>query len=220
MGADFGGNGSAGSTGGPDANGAGRAITGTTNLLTQVKADLAYANGKMDTTDVQRWVNSADALLKSAQTSYTAAQYGQAAGYAHAAVELAQVADWQMAQKLGADKLPSYSQRPQRPNKPAPSTTSITQAQASHILQNTYNHLVMQGAAIKNGANSTASTLLTDAQNAYKAAYNAYQAGNYSDAVISAKLAEQLAGAAESVLRAATAPADPNTPVTVPAPNF
>ena len=146
--------------------------------------------------DVQRWVSGADALLKSAQSAYSSAQYGQAAGYARAAGQLAEVADLQMAQKLGADKLPSYSQRPQRPNRaaPAPSTVTVTQAQASRILQGTYSRLVMQGALVKNAANAgDAATYLTDAQNAYRAAYASYQAGNYKDAVGSAKLAEELA---------------------------
>src|SRR5438132_1417926 len=45
------------------ADGASRAITNATNLINLVKSDLAYAHGKMDTTDVQRWVSGADSLL-------------------------------------------------------------------------------------------------------------------------------------------------------------
>ena len=221
-----------GPQGAANANAATRSISSTTNLITQVKSDLAYANGKMDTTDAQRWVDGADSLLKSAQDANSGSRYGQAVGYARAAGELAQVADTAMAQKLGADKLPSHSQRPQfqrpNPNKPATpnngnggTSTTVTQAEASRILEGTYNQLVMDGALIKNASNAgDATTYLTDAQKAYATAYNSYQSGNYSDAVASARLAEQLGGVANAVLQATTAPNNSTTPVTVPAPNF
>ncbi len=206
---------------------ASREITETTTFITLVKGDLAYANGKMDTTDVQRWITGADSLLKSAQSANSSAQYGQAAGYAHAARQLAEIADSQMALKLGADKLPSYSQRPQRPNRPGDANgnvngpATLTQALASRILQNSYNQLLMHGALIKSAAKgSDATTYLTEAQNAYKTAYDAYQAGKYTDAVTAAELSGRLAGVAESILRATTAPNDSTTPVTVPAPTF
>lgn len=218
--------------GGATADGASKQITNTTTLITQVKADLAYANGKMDTADVTRWISGADSLLKSAQTANSSAQYGQAVGYAGAARELAGIADSQMALKLGADKLPSYSQRPQgRMGKmgemmgdkgmSVPANVTITQAQASRILAETYNRLQTQITQTKSAANATqAATYLTDAENAYKAAYTAYQAGKYNDAVTSAMLAGRLGGVAQAIAHASTAPANSDTPVTVPAPNF
>jgi hypothetical protein len=215
-----------GAGGANNANAASRVISSTSSLINLVKGDLAYANGKMDTTDVQRWVNGADSLLKSAQDANGSSHYGQAVAYARAAGQLAQVAETQMAQKLGADKLPSYSQRPQRPNRPANpnpgnTNTTMTQVEASRILRSTYNQLVSTGALVKNASNAAdAQTYLTDAQNAYKTAYDAYQSGNYSDAVASARLAAQLGGVANAVLQAANEPNDSNTPVTVPAPNF
>ncbi|MEO8288372.1 MAG: hypothetical protein ABI670_18260 [Chloroflexota bacterium] len=214
---DFGGKG----WGGDSAQGTSMQITRTTNLITQVKADLAYANGKMDTADVQRWVNGADSLLQSAQTANSGSKYEQAGAYAQAASQLAMVAETQMAQTLGADKLPSYSQRPQHPNRQAPAATAPTQAQASRILNKTYNEIVRQGALVKSASSAgDAATYLTDAQNAYKTAYDAYQAGNYADAAASARLAGELSEVTGAVLRAATAPATSDTPVTVPAPNF
>jgi hypothetical protein len=208
--------------GGATADGATQAITNATSLITLVKSDLAYATGKMDTTDVQRWVTGANDLLKNAQSANSSSQYGKAVAYAQAARELAMVADSQMAQKLGAANLPSYSQMPQRPDKGMMSTgTTVTQAQASRILAETYNHLVGQAAVVKSASNASEATpYLTDAQNAYKTAYDAYQAGKYSDAVASARLADKLSGVAEAVARASTAPANADTPVTVPAPNF
>jgi hypothetical protein len=213
--------------GGPtSANAASRVISSTANLIGQVKSDLAYANGKMDTTDTQRWVTGAESLLKSAQDANASSHYGQAVAYARASGQLAEVAETQMAQKLGADKLPSNSQRPQRPNRPAnPSqgttTTTPTQAEASRVLRNTYNQLVSMGALVKNASSAgDAATYLTDAQNQYKNAYNSYQSGNYSDALASARLAEELGGVANSVLQAVNEPNDSTTPVTVPAPNF
>ena len=204
------------------AEGATQAISNVTSLITLVKSDLTYATGKMDTADVQRWINGADALLKSARDANTASQFGKAIAYAQAARELASAADGQMAQELGASTLPSYSQRPQgRGPDPSTSTATITQAQASRLLAETYNRLVAQATQVTGASNAAeASPYLTDAQDAYKAAYDAYQAGNYNDAVSSSRLAGKLAGVAASIVRASTAPANADTPVTVPAPNF
>jgi len=208
------------------ADGATRVLSDVNNLITLVKGDVAYANGKMDTANVQKWVTGAENLLKSAQSAKDGSRYGQAIGYAQAARELAMVAEMQMAQTLGADKLPSYSQRPARgpmhgDKGMIPANVTITQAQASRVLANTYQHLVGEGAAITSLSNTgDATTYLTDAQNAYKAAYDAYQAGKYNDAVSSAHLAEQLVHVAESVAHAANAPASTDAPVNVPAPNF
>jgi len=208
------------------ADGANNAITRAQNTVKLANDDLAYAKGKMDTANVERWLTGADSLIKNAQTAVTGSQYGQASGYAQAASQLAMLADKQMAQTLGADKLPSYSQRPAgrgngnfgqggQPN------TTITQAQASRVLASTYNRLLVTGTLLKNaGAAGDASTYLTEAQNAYKTAYAAYNAGKYGDATNAARQADELAGVADTLLRAATAPNSNDTPVTVPAPNF
>lgn len=203
-------------------DGANRQITNATSFLTLAKSDLTYATGKMDTTSIQNWLTSADTLLKDAQTAVTATKYERASEDAQAASGLASAAESQMAQALGADKLPSASQRPQGrlghiPNDPATANASITQAQASRVLANTYNQLVAQKALIKS---ADATPYLVEAQKAYQSAYTAYGAGKYSDAVSSAKLAEQLSGVARSVQAAADATDSPNTAVPVPAPNF
>jgi hypothetical protein len=206
---------------GATADGASRAITNATDVIALVRSDLAYAAGKMNTADVEKWLNGADGFLTSAQNANGNSQYGQASAYANAARELAMSARSVMAQELGADTLPSYSRLPQRPDKGMTTATAITQAQASRVLAQTYNRLVAQEATVSNASNAAeANPYLTDAQNAYKAAYDAYQAGDYGDAVASTRLAGQLAHVAESVARASTAPANADTPVTVPAPNF
>jgi hypothetical protein len=208
---------------GATADNATRVITNVTNLITLAKGDLAYATGKMDTADVERWIAGAESLLKSAQSANTGSQYGQAVAYAGAAGQLAMTAQQQMAKELGADVLPSYSQRPQRGNKGmgAPANVTVTQAQASFIVAETYNRLQEQSARVKGASNASEATpYLTDAQNSYKEAYDAYQAGNYSDAVAFAMLAGKLGGVADTVVRASTAPANADTPVAVPAPNF
>jgi hypothetical protein len=97
-------------------------------------------------------------------------------------------------------------------------TANITQAQASRLLAQTYNRLVGVGAVVAGTAD--AGTWLTDSQAAYRAAYDAYQAGNYADAAASAKVANALAEVATGVKRAATSPGTSGAPVTVPAPNF
>lgn len=201
-----------------------RAISGTTSLIDLVKADLAFANGKMDTASVQRWVSGAESLLGKAEAANGASNYEQAVAYAQAASQAASTAYTSMAQELGADQLPSYSQRPVRGGKGVgigrgvPANANITQAQASRLLASTYNRLVGVGAVVAGTAD--AGTWLTDAQVAYRAAYDAYQAGNYADAAASARIANALAEVATGVKRAATSPGTSGAPVTVPAPNF
>ena len=207
-----------------------RAISSTTSLITLVKGDLTYANGKMDTTSAQRWVSGADSLLGKAQAANSASKYEQAMAYAKAASEAASVAYSSMAQKLGADQLPSYSQRPMRGGfdkgmggigkgmMGVPNNANITQAQASRLLAATYQRLVGIGAVVAGTAD--AGTWLTDAQAAYRAAYDAYQAGNYADAAASARIANELAEVATGVQRATTSPGTSDAPVMVPAPNF
>jgi hypothetical protein len=204
-----------------------RAISSTTGLITLVKGDLAYANGKMDTASAQRWVSGADSLLGKAQSANTASNYEQAMAYAKAATIAASTAYTNMAQKLGADQLPSYSQRPVRGDRGmggigkglgAANNATITQAQASRLLASTYNRLVGVGAVVAGTAD--AGSWLTDAQAAYKAAYDAYQAGNYADAAASARIANELVEVATGVQRATTSPGTSGAPVTVPAPNF
>ncbi len=219
-----GGHGGPGGFGGQyTADSAARVISGTTSLIASVQADLTYATGKMDTATVQDWLTSANSLLKAAQTASGSNQYGKAVETANAAQGLARTADLLMQQALGADKLPSYSQRPgPGKNHPgAPSATAPTQAQASRELANLYNAIIMQDAALKSGSTTgDANTYLTAAKNAYKTAYTAYQAGKYSDAHAQAEVGRGLLGVVENLARAATAPNSSDTPVTVPAPNF
>jgi hypothetical protein len=206
-----------------------RAISSTTGLITLVKGDLAFANGKMDTASAQRWVSGADSLLGKAQSANGASNFEQAMAYAKAASIAASTAYTSMAQKLGADQLPSYSQRPARGDRGmgpggigkglgAANNATITQAQASRLLAATYQRIVGVGAVVAGTAD--AGTWLTDAQAAYKAAYDAYQAGNYADAAASARIANELAEVATGVQRATTSPGTSGAPVTVPAPNF
>ena len=204
-------------------DGATRAITNATSFITLVKSDLAYATGKMDTAAVEGYLKTADSLLASAQSALTASQFGKAGLTAEAARDLAQVAHSLMAQALEADKLPSYSQRPMDKRDPGGdlSNVTITQAQASRDLARTYNELVVQATLLKNAGNvAEASNLLTAAQNAYKAAFDSYSAGKYNEAVASARIAGQLSHVVGHLIQAANAPANADTPVTVPSPNF
>ena len=125
-----------------------------------------------------------------------------------------------MQQALGADKLPSASQKPTRPAPPSGTNTTPTQAQVSRQLARLYNSLQMQAIELKNASNAgNAGTYLTAAQNAYKTAYTAYQAGQYSDAANAARLAEQLGRVTDDLLHAADTTGS-DSPVAVPAPNF
>lgn len=214
--------------GGDSANGANRVITATASLITLVKGDLTYATGKMDTATVADWVNRADGLLTTARSAATAGQYGKAAATADAAGSLARAADLLMQQALGADTLPSYNQRgfggrgDHMGKGTAPNaTTTMTQAQVSRELASFYNAIVAQGALLKAGSSAgDAATYLTAAQNRYSMAYTAYQAGNYAEVHASVAVGRTLLEVAESLLRAATAPNSPDTPVQVPAPTF
>jgi hypothetical protein len=203
--------------------GASQAITNATTVINLVKTDLAYARGKMDTAAVEGYLKTADSLLASAQSAFTASQFGKAAATAEAARSLADVADSVMAQALGADKLPSYSQRPMHrmPPDATQQNVTVTQAQASRVLARTYEELAVQATLLKNaGSVAEASNLLTSAQNAYKQAYSDYGAGKYNEAVASARLAGQLSHVVGELIHAANAPANADTPVTVPSPNF
>jgi hypothetical protein len=203
-----------------------RAISSTTSLIDLVKADVAFANGKMDTANVQRWVSGAESLLGKARSASGASNYEQAVAYAKAASIAASAAHTDMAQELGANQLPSYNQRPLRGGKGigpgvgrgVPANANITQAQASRLLALTYQRLVGVGAVVAGTADAGA--WLTDAQAAYRTAYDAYQAGNYADAAASARIANELAEVATGVQRATTSPGTSGAPVTVPAPNF
>jgi hypothetical protein len=209
-----------GKPGGPlTADGANRVISGTAGLIALVKGDLAYANGKMDTSRVQDWLNRADGLLKDAQSAVSSNQLERAVQTAEAARGLASAADTLMAQALGADKLPSYSQRP-HPGKFGgnPTMPDATQAGASRQLVGFYNALVREGAVLKGSA--SAGIYLTAAQDSYKTAYAAYQAGKYNDARNAVFVGQQLLKVADDLFRASNAPTDPNAPVQVPAPNF
>jgi hypothetical protein len=175
----------------------------------------------MDTASITRWLNDADTAVNNAKSVVSATRYGSAIAFTQAASQLAQMAQQQMGEALGFDKLPSAAQRPQRFNRAAPAAPSINQAQASRLLSQTYNQIVAQGTLIKNGKAADANSYLTEAQDAYKAAYNSYGAGKYQDAASSARLASQLLGIASSLNRAATdTTTGTDTPVQVPSPNF
>ena len=204
------------------ADSANRVISGTASLITLVKSDLAYANGKMDTAKVQDWISRADTLLKSAQSAVSSNQYERAIATAQAAHGLADAADTLMAQALGADNLPSYSQRPMKGRFGGNVTIpDATQAQASRMLAGFYNAILMKDAQLKaSTSKGDADTYLSAAKDTYRTAYTAYGAGKYNDVRNSVKVGQMLLGVAESLLRAGSAPNDPNTPVQVPAPNF
>src|SRR5512138_648369 len=147
---------------GATADNATQQIASTNQLITLVEGDLAYANGKMDTSDVQRWLDSAKSLMQKAQTANTNSQYGPSVAYSSAARELAMLAYSKMADQLTAAALPSNGQiRGEHMRGPDNTTaTAPTQAQASYILYNTYNRLVSQGVVI--GNSSEAATYLTE----------------------------------------------------------
>ena len=128
-----------------------------------------------------------------------------------------------MQQALGADKLPSYNQRPFPAHaRPASGTaTNVTQAQASRELAGLNNAIVTKDALLKSAGNTgDAGTYLTAAKNYYRTAYTAYQAGKYNDAHAAAAVGRELLEVVGHLVRAATAPNNPDTPVPVPAPNI
>jgi hypothetical protein len=209
------------------ANGANRVISATTSLLTVVKGDLTYATGKMDTATAADWVSRADSLLAAAQSAATASQFGKAVATATAAGSLARAADLLMQQALGADKLPSYNQRgfggPGRGHMGQGGTTAATptQAQASRELAGLYNEIITTAPRLKATTGACeATSYLTGALNRYSTAYTAYQAGNFAEVHSSVVVSRALLEVTDSLVRAATAPNSPDTPVEVPAPNF
>jgi HEPN domain-containing protein len=190
----------------------------------------------MDTTTVQNWLNSADSLLKSAQTTASSSQYGRAVETANAARGLIGAAEQLMRQALGANTLPSYTQRPAPGIGKGPGmghkgggfgdlgasgNITVTQAQASRVLVGLYSGIVAKDAQVKASSNSgDANNYLNAAKEYYRTAYDAYQAGKYNDAMKAASVGQTLLGVVESLLRAGVAPNNAETPVQVPAPNF
>jgi hypothetical protein len=196
-------------------------------VIALVKGDLAYATGKMDTATVETWVSNADNLLKAAETANSNGEYGKAVETAGAARALAETAELVMRQALGADQLPSYTQRPQGrgpdrgmlPGVGAQGTLTVTQAQASRVLANLYNNIVSQQAVVNSSANKgDAGTYMAAAKDQYNKAYTAYQAGNYNEAVGAAHVGQSLLRVVGLLLGAGTAPNSPDVPVQVPAP--
>jgi hypothetical protein len=205
------------------ADGASRVISATNSLITLVKSDLAYANGKMNTGTVQDWLNKADGLVGTARSASGSGQYGQAVETAGAAADLARAADLLMQQALGAANLPSASQRPfpGRGGVGPGSATGVTQARASRELAGLYNSIVRQEALLSSaGSAANASTYLAAAKDYYRTAYTAYQGGKYDEAYGSAAVARTLLEVTNHLMRATTAPNSPDAPVQVPAPNF
>jgi len=209
--------------------GATRTISMTTDLINLVKGDLAYATGKMDTGTVQNWINQADALLRSAQSAAGSSQFGRAVETAGAATGLAGAAHLLMAQSLGADQLPSYTQRPMkggmgkegRHGMAPGAVTGVTQAQASRHLAGLYNGILAQQAQLGRAGNTgDANNYLTAAKDYYRTAYDAYQAGKYDDAFKAASVSQALLGVVDGLVRAASAPNTQDAPIQVPAPNF
>ena len=224
----FGGRGDGGLTD----QGATNAISNTTQYIATVRTDLDYAKGKMDTTQVDDWLQRAATLVTAAQTANTAQNYGGATANAQAARDLASAADLVMAQALGADKLPSYTNRPQgRGGNGGPpmmhngtgtgNTAAPSQVMVSRELVGFYNSIISAGAVARNaGATSDTTGYITLAQNQYKTAYQAYQAGKYTDASNAAQVGQALLRVAGDLLRVSIAPPNATTPLTVPAPNF
>ena len=174
-------------------------------------------------------MNKADALLTSAQTANSGGEYGKAVEIANAARELAQAAELLMQQALGADTLPSFSQRQfpggghkgpgLGPGIGPSANITVTQAQASRVLAGLYNNITMQEALLNNSTNKgDAATYLAAAKAQYSKAYTAYQAGSYKEAAGAAHVGHELLEVVNALLRAGTAPNGPDTPVQVPPP--
>ena len=98
---------------------------------------------------------------------------------------------------------------------------TVTQAQASRELARFYNEILAKDAVLKNTTSAgDANTYMTIVKDTYRTAYNAYQAGKYNEAHAAVQVGQTLLGVTESLMRAGTAPNNPDTPVQVPAPNF
>ena len=129
-------------------------------------------------------------------------------------------ADQLMVAKLG-NQLPSQANRPTPPAppvQPTGATAPSPQARVSRDLAHSYADIVSQRDAL-NAANLGGfwSDVLKQAEDQYKDAYTAYQAGNYDQAAASVQVADHLARAIDHALHVSS---DPSKPVSVPAPQF
>ena len=208
-----------GPKGGRGPNG-GDPISRAGNEVTRAKTDLAAAQGKMDVSLVQSWIDQAAALLQSAQSDQIAGKGAAAREEAGSAQELAMAADQLMVTKLGS-QLPSQANRPAPPTPPAPpsgTTAPSPQARVSRDLAHTYKDILSQRDGL-NAANLGSSwpDVLKQAEDQYKDAYTEYQSGNYDQAAASIQVAGHLARAIDHALHVSS---DPTKPVSVPAPQF
>ena len=185
--------------------------------IDRTKTDLAAAQGKMDLSLAQGWLNQASSLLQIAESDQGASKIGKAREEAGAAQELAKGADELMVAKLGS-QLPSQANKPAPPAPPSGAPTVSPQARASRDLANTYRDIINQRDMLSSmNLGAPWPDVLKQAEDQYSVAYNAYQSGNYDQASASVRVAGHLAHAIDHAVHAST---DPSQPVSVPAPQF
>lgn len=203
---------------------AANAVQNTQKVLDSVKADQAFAKGKMDTSLVDPLVTHADSVYQQATSANSSGNYTATIAYAQAANQTAEAARVLMVNALNT-QLPSQQNRPQpkqgtQPNRPQPNAKTL-QVQVSRQLEQIYG-MTKQAISDANQAGNKAGDLslyLSTAKALYTQAYNEYQAGKYEDAGKTARAITPLLGAMHSLFRANNVQITP-TPVTVPAPNF
>ncbi len=186
-------------------------------LIDRAKSDLANAQGKMDTTQVQAWLNQAATALSAAQSAQSSNKTFEARADAGAAQELALAAETQIRAKTGTTPTPSATPT-NRPTGSNGTPTIPPQARTSRALAGTYRALIEERDSLQaSNPGGNWSSILSDAEGFYKDAYSAYNASNYDQASVDARIAGHLGRA---VGLAVSATKDPTQPVTVPAPNF
>lgn len=200
------------------------AIQNTQKLMDSVKADQAFAKGKMDTSLVDPLVARAGSIYQQATGANSSGNYTATVAYAQAANQTAQAARVLMVNALST-QLPSQQNHPQpkqgtTQNRPQPNAQFL-QIQVSRQLEQAYG-LTKQAISDASQAGNKAGDLsiyLSTAKALYTQAYNDYQAGKYEDAGKTARAIMPLLEAMRSLFRAGNVQITP-TPVTVPAPNF
>lgn len=182
-----------------------RTAAGLAESLATARADRASAEGKTDLTRVDALLASAETLIGEASPNLASSDTTVAARareQASAANDALRAAHSAMAAGVGAP-LPSADDRPA----PQAADTISPQVRASRDAAHAYQDVAEATAAARVANLAPANDLIGAAQGLYQQAFEAYQAGNYDQAIGFSRAAGHAARATNHLLHSQTTPA-------------
>jgi hypothetical protein len=179
---------------------ANRRINSAEHSITLAAQDVAFADGKMDTSRVAHRLGNAADLLAMSKDAFARGSYAQADAYAEAATNIAELAGMLIAQALGNEKLPSQGPPDDLTAPPAGQAASLPdREQVRRELLKTHDELVLRDSL---PIHAQVDAYLTEAITAYKVAHDAYVDGSYQAAGDQNRVAQSMLRIAESIVNA------------------